>query len=100
MYLGVNIQYWKKPIDLRVVEYVCVLRHICATYLSEEMLLIKRSESHIKRVIKLKKIAVEVILASLLFLPRVIFQHCYKSRRKGSKCWSATLRFGAKRIEF
>ena len=73
MYLGVNIHtllYWKKPIDLRVVEYVCVLRHICATYLSEEMLLIKRSESHIKRVIKLKKIAVEVvILASLLFLP-------------------------------
>ena len=76
MYLGVNIHtllYWKKPIDLRVVEYVCVLRHICATYLSEEMLLIKRRESHIKRVIKLKKIAVEVILASLLFLP------CYLS---------------------
>ena len=47
-----------------------VLRHIFATYLSEEMLLIKRRESHIKRVIKLKKIAVEVvILASLLFLP-------------------------------
>ena len=60
-----------------------VLRHIFATYLSEEMLLIKRRESHIKRVIKLKKIAVEVILASLLFLP--LSFNTVISLRKGSK---------------